>query len=319
MSHVHVSLGRRQFVLGAAALAAGAASPDGLGAPSATRVARRQSPALTRPLGELEVVALRDAHGPFPLTRVAVFPQATDGDWQRAEALDPGAFGPELEWRLDFTCFAIRRHGGRITLVDAGIGPAGSPATWAPLPGRLPTVLTENGIDVDDVDTVVLTHVHEDHVGWTVTDRGTPMFPHARYVVQRAEITALADGAVLDYAVRPLQEAGQLHEVDGAVRLSGGRSGRISVVPTPGHTAGHQSVLVEGSERDVVITGDVLVHAVQLANPEVGYRFETSQETARQTRRSVLADARERRALLATNHLTTPFVDMAEAPTHGAP
>lgn len=312
MSHLHITLGRRQFVLGTTALAAGAVLPDGAGGSAARHVIHRARSAVTQSLGGLEVVALRDAHGAFPLTRDVVFPQATEHDWQRAEAIDPGAFGPGLEWRLDFTCFAIRRRGGRITLVDAGIGPDGSPATWAPLPGRLPDVLTENGIEVDDVDTVVLTHVHEDHVGWTVTAAGTPMFPHARYIVQRAEITALPDGAVREYAIRPLQEAGRLHEIDGAVRLygksAGNPAGRITVVPTPGHTVGHQSVLVEGGEREVVITGDVLVHAVQLANPDVGYEFEQSQETARRTRRSLITDALERHALLATNHLTQPFV-----------
>lgn len=312
MSHVHIALGRRQFVLGAAALATSFKLPDGAGGRAAGRTIHRSRAAITQSLGGLDVVALRDAHGAFPLTRDLVFPQATDEDWQRAQAVDSGAFGAGLEWRLDFTCFVIRRQGGRITLVDAGIGPADAPARWAPLPGRLPSVLAENGIEVDDVDTVVLTHVHEDHVGWTVTAEGTPMFPHARYIVQRAEIAALTDGAVLDYALRPLQDAGRLHEVDGPVRLFGGTpaspTGRVTVVPTPGHTVGHQSVLVEGSERDVMITGDVLVHAVQLVNPEVGYRFEASQETARHTRRSVLADARERRAVLATNHLTEPFV-----------
>lgn len=308
MSHFHITLGRRQFVLGATALAAGAVLPDGSGGTAVRHVIHRARSAVTQSLGGLEVLALRDAHGAFPLTRDVVFPQATEEDWQRAEAVDPGAFGPELEWRLDFTCFAIRRRGGRITLVDAGIGPDGSPATWAPLPGRLPAVLTENGIEVDDVDTVVLTHVHEDHVGWTVTAEGAPMFPHARYIVQQAEIAALPDGAVRDYAIRPLQEARRLHEIDGTMRLHGGAAGRVTVVPTPGHTVGHQSVLVEGGDREVVITGDVVVHAVQLVNPDVGYEFEQSQETARHTRRSLIADARERQALLATNHLTQPFV-----------
>jgi glyoxylase-like metal-dependent hydrolase (beta-lactamase superfamily II) len=137
------------------------------------------------------------------------------------------------------------------------------------------------------------------------------MFPAARYVVQRDEVAALTDAAVVEYAVQPLLDAGRLHQVDGVVGLTSGPAGRIIVVPTPGHTVGHQSVLVESGDRQVVITGDVLAHAVQLVDPDVGYVFEHAQETARRTRVNLIADARDRRAVLATNHLTTPFIDPA--------
>jgi glyoxylase-like metal-dependent hydrolase (beta-lactamase superfamily II) len=80
------------------------------------------------------------------------------------------------------------------------------------------------------------------------------------------------------------------------------------VVPTPGHTVGHQSVLVEGHGDQVVVTGDVLVHAVQLVDPDVGYVFEDDAAIAVASRRRLLARARHQRALLATAHLTQPFV-----------
>src|SRR5690606_33137376 len=128
---------------------------------------------------------------------------------------------------------------------------------------------------------------------------------------------------MLGYAVRPLQSAGQLHAVDGAVVLSGdtatptrrtpvGRRGdRIRVVPTPGHTPGHQSVLVEGGRNDqVVVTGDVLVHAAQIADPDVAYRYEAIQSLARRTRLGLLASARRDRVVLATAHLNRPFVEV---------
>jgi len=73
---------------------------------------------------------------------------------------------------------------GRVTLVDVGIGAEGSPAWWAPVPGRLVEALDEVGIVVPDVDTVVLTHLHEDHCGGVVDGSGSPVFPEARHVVQ---------------------------------------------------------------------------------------------------------------------------------------
>lgn len=264
--------------------------------------------------GAYEVMALLDASGPFTLaTPEQAFPNATAEDWRRAELVDPGAFGGDGLWHLDFHCFAIRRPGGRFVLVDAGVGPEESPAApWAPVPGRLPELLPAAGIDRADVDTVVLTHLHEDHVGWSVLPDGTPMFPDARYVVQQREVADLeaqGDEAILNYVVRPLRRTGQLHEVGGRVRLMHtGADNRITLLPTPGHTVGHQSVLVEGGRRDIVVTGDALVHAVQLVDPGVAYAFERDRAVARQTREELFADAEDRDALLATAHLTRPFV-----------
>ncbi|MFI1936059.1 MBL fold metallo-hydrolase [Streptomyces purpureus] len=260
-----------------------------------------------------QVVALLDASGTFFKPARDAFPDADDGDWARAALLDPGAAGPDGAWRLDFRCFAVARPGGRWVLVDAGVGPAQGPgADWCPVPGRLPQALGEAGIDPADVETVVLTHLHEDHVGWTWGPDGLPCFPDARYVVQRAETRALdpAD-PVWNWTVEPLRRSGQLHEVDGRHRLATG----LDLIPTPGHTPGHQSVLVRQPDgRDVMITGDALVHAVQWGNPAVTYAHERDPDTARLSRRTLLTEAADRGAVLATAHLTRSFVEPVPAP-----
>jgi glyoxylase-like metal-dependent hydrolase (beta-lactamase superfamily II) len=259
------------------------------------------------------VIALLDATGPFTLGPLeATFPEATEDDWRRAAELDPDAAGADGGWHLAFRCFAIRRPAGRFVLVDAGVGHAGSPAAdWAPAPGRLPEALTAAGIDVGDVDTVVLTHLHGDHVGWTVGPDGAPMFPNARYVVQDVELHVLETSGIeslLDAIVRPLRRAGQLDPIEGRAELTHAAGQRVTLLPTPGHTPGHQSVLVESDAGDVLITGDVAVHAVQLVNPEVSYAYESYPPAARQTRHTLLAAATTRSALLATAHLNQPFV-----------
>jgi glyoxylase-like metal-dependent hydrolase (beta-lactamase superfamily II) len=288
---------RRAFLLAGAVLGVGAALPGR--AEAVTRQA-------TERVGELEVTALLDAAGPFPVTRQRWFPAATEADWAAAQRIDPGAFGPNDTWRLNFQCFVIRRPCGRSVLVDLGIGPVGGPASgWAPVPGHLMEELAAARIDPDSIDTVVLTHLHEDHYGAAVTADGTPMFRNARYVVQRSELSTLPPGdAAWSYVVDPVRRTGQLQEVDGCTRLTTG----VTVIPMPGHTAGHQSVVVESRGREMIITGDVLVHAVQLANPSVGYWFEADQGVAATTRQELLAMARRRHARLATMHLTRPFV-----------
>ncbi len=262
--------------------------------------------------GPFEVIALLDASGPFFLPAADAFTGATTETWDRARLIDPGAFGRDGAWRLDFRCFAIRLPAGGVALVDAGVGPEESPASsWAPVPGQLPTRLAAAGIDHADVRLVVLTHLHEDHFGWSVSQAGVPNFPNARYVVQRTEITALEradDDVVLSYVVEPLRHTGQLDVVDGTVRLASHDSGTVTAIPTPGHTPGHQSVVVRDPAHQVVITGDVLVHAVQLADREVAYRFEADQDTARRSRHALLDDAGQHPTWLATAHLTRPFV-----------
>ncbi|MDY0811254.1 MBL fold metallo-hydrolase [Kitasatospora purpeofusca] len=310
--------GRRRMLRGALAVAGAVAlRPLVAATPAAAEPAGATSGAATgavvvRRFGRYEVLALLDAHGPFPGTAQAAFPDATATDWERARRLDPAAFGPGDTWELDFRCYAVRRPGGRVTLVDTGIGPVGSPASgWAPVPGRLPAVLARAGIAKADVETVVLTHLHEDHYGWSVTPEGVPVFPNARYLVQHAEVAALGPTRTArTYVIEPLLRAGQLDEVDGRTVLAGRASpggGAITLLPTPGHTPGHQSVLVDGGGDRLLLTGDVLVHAVQLATPGVRYLFEADPETARHSREQLLAEARRTGALLGTAHLNRPF------------
>ena len=185
-------------------------------------------------VGPFSVVSVIDASGVLAVTGPEAFPSASEADWAAARLLDPEAFGPDLRWALDFRCVAIRRPDGRVTLVDVGIGAEGSPAGWAPLPGRLVAALGEVGIAVGDVDTVVLTHLHEDHCGGVVDGSGSPVFPDARHVVQAVEIASLRaepDLTIWSYAVEPLLAAGLLDEVDGRVALTLRSHGRPHARP----------------------------------------------------------------------------------------
>lgn len=189
-----------------------------------------------RTIGSITVTALADGEGPFFQPREEAFPDATAEHWRAADERDPAAVTDDGRWWLQFRCFALRAGDGPVTLVDAGIGPAGSPAaSWAPVPGRLPAELAAAGIDPADVRTVVLTHLHTDHVGWAVTGTaGTPWFGNADYLVQRAELDALGSvnpelGAGL---IAPLRAAGQLRVLDGDTPLTPG----VRVLSTPGHT-----------------------------------------------------------------------------------
>ncbi|WP_409055259.1 MBL fold metallo-hydrolase [Streptomyces sp. SYP-A7185] len=282
-------------------------------------------------IGSTEIIALADGEGPFFAPRAEAFPEATAAQWDEVDRYDPGAVDAEGRWRLQFRAYAIRGEQG-LTVVDAGIGPADGPArSWAPVPGVLPHSLAAAGIDPADVDTVVLTHLHTDHVGWAVVTEAAvpsvsvtaggpadgaassggaagdrrPYFPNAEYLLQRAEFDAIdtLNPQLRQCLTDPLAAAGQLRLLDGDTPLRAGRA-----VATPGHTPGHQSVLVADGRELALVTGDLLVHALQLLHPDLAYAHEADPEVARHSRERMLRRETATTLHLATPHLTEPFV-----------
>jgi N-acyl homoserine lactone hydrolase len=150
--------------------------------------------------------------------------------------------GPRLGQRGDVMAYAIRR-GGRSILVDTGIGrgDAAIDARFSPTGEALAESLAAHDIDVDGVETVVNSHLHFDHCGQNA------LFPGIPILVQEAEWLAAQSP---DYTVAAwVQFPGATYRpVDGDHDLGSG----IGIVATPGHTPGHQSVVVQ-LERDLVV------------------------------------------------------------------
>lgn len=234
----------------------------------------------------VEVLPLCDAVGPMGESIRRPLPEMFPG----------GRHGESDDWVLHFHCYLLRDTSGRTVLVDTGVGPEGSPASsWAPVPGALGAELARVGTAPEEVDAVVITHLHSDHASGAVAD-GVPAFPNARHLLQRAEID-LADEGVLDHVVRPLGE--RVQALDGHAEVFPG----IRILHTPGHTPGHQVVQV----GNLVLTGDVVLHPLQLADPGVPYLYDDDPELAAVTRAELLERVRSERGTIATAHFAEPF------------
>ncbi|MEU5884514.1 MBL fold metallo-hydrolase [Spirillospora sp. NPDC047279] len=252
----------------------------------------------------IEIIPLLDAIGPMGgelrLPPAELFPGAR---WEGVRETHPAAFGPEGEWVLHFYCFLIRTPTGQNILVDAGLGPLDSPAaSWAPVPGDLVNALARIGVSPSEIGTVVLTHLHSDHASGAVAG-GVPVFPNARHLVQSDELAWLKDGAppLLPAVIDPLARAGLLDVRRTDVRLALD----VHLIRTSGHTPGHQSVMIGNDE--MLISGDILHHPVQLTDPSITYLYDEDPEAARATRTALLTRLRESGGVLAAPHLPAPF------------
>lgn len=234
-------------------------------------------------------------------------------------------FAPHLDWLqphfldarnsmlLSIHTFVIKtRH--HTVLVDTCIGNhkenAGFPQ-WNGRKGRYLEDLARVGCDPDSIDFVFCTHMHVDHTGWNTRlhdGRWVPTFQNARYLFNRAEWDALSDhpGAheqeVLRQNILPIVEANQVEWVDGGW----GIDDAISLLPTPGHTAGHCSVGISSGGSRAVITGDMMIHPVQIAEPGWQQSADADKAQAIATRTSFVDEHCDSDVLILGTHFNTP-------------
>jgi glyoxylase-like metal-dependent hydrolase (beta-lactamase superfamily II) len=199
-------------------------------------------------------------------------------------------------WWLPVNVVLVRT-GGTTVLVDTGLGPP--PREFMPqADARLLRELARIGIQVEDVDLVVHTHLHVDHVGWDGS------FPNARYVVHEADWSyfmteeSLASRPHLRAKVEPLYEGAVVELVAGEVEILPG----IRLVPTPGHTPGHVSVRFDAPDRPLAVLGDVVVHQAQLGDPGLVYVSDHDPSLAARTRRAWLGQLADEGADVIVSH-----------------
>lgn len=233
--------------------------------------------------------------------------------------VDPARFFPDLDqwpldrdawyWKAPYVCdgrltvdmggFLVRSK-GRVIVIDTGIGNDKNRPNphfdhrsddWLSLFSRL-------GLTPDDVNTVIFTHLHLDHVGFATTWDGTtwrPTFPNADYLVSATELAFWTGdegapefarlGRYLDDSVIPLDRTGQLISTDGVVEVTD----EIRLVPAPGHTPGNVYVEVRSAGKRALFVGDMVHHALQLAFPGWSTDFCIDYSHAAEARHRVLA------------------------------
>jgi len=169
------------------------------------------------------------------------------------------------------------------------------------------------GLTVDDIDYVMCTHLHVDHVGWnTRLDNGrwVPTFPKAKYVMADRELAHWTQKEKDDPAsvpwitdsVLPIVEAKRAQIVASDFVLNES----VQFIPTPGHTIDHYSVLVGQPGQDALITGDMIHSPIQGKYPELGMRADYDSPQAGQTRRKVFDRFCDASTIMCITHFPSP-------------
>lgn len=212
---------------------------------------------------------------------------------------------------LSFHAFLVESDGAKI-VVDTCIGNDKERAIpdWQQRNGTFLNDLAARGAPRESIDFVLCTHLHVDHVGWnTMLDKGrwVPTFPNARYLIGKdewacwkSEESPFVAEAKQDSIV-PVLESGLADLVETDHRLTPD----VRLIPTPGHTPGHVSVLIESRGERAVITGDLFHHPCQFARPNWPDSADVDTKQAARTRATFMQEFSEGTLVLGT-HFASP-------------
>ncbi len=212
------------------------------------------------------------------------------------------------EWKSPYICMIINT-GKHLVLVDTGADGID------PNTGKLLQNLQTEGIKPQDIDTVILTHGHPDHIGGNTDGEGKPAFPGARYVMWKDEWDFWTSGQaelkldkhvkedILKYARRDLPPIrDQLDLVDNEKEIVPG----IYAITAPGHTHGHMALSISSKGEQLLCISDAVLHPIHLEYPEWYAAVDFSPEQVVTTRRKLLERAENEKALTFAFHLPFP-------------
>ena len=265
-------------------------------------------------IGEVEVARIVEVNA-WEDDITMLLPDATPAFVQQFKWLQPHFATPDGKMILSFQAFVLRSR-GKTFMIDTCIGNDRQREfdVFTNMQTSFLADLDTAGFPAAQIDGVLCTHLHFDHVGWNTRkegDRWVPTFPQARYYFGREEYAPWQHlretggyhhvDHLLD-SVDPIVQAGLADFIDPDFQLTD----EVSLIPTPGHTPGHVSVLIRSAGQQAIITGDMMHHPIQLAVPATHGRFDMDAERGAQTRVDFVNRYTDTPTLIIGSHFSDP-------------
>jgi glyoxylase-like metal-dependent hydrolase (beta-lactamase superfamily II) len=217
---------------------------------------------------------------------------------------------PEQARGIPVTCLYVQT-GKHNVMIDTGEGPGDNTTT-----GKLLENLKANGINIEDIDTVINTHAHIDHLGGNTDLKGNANFPNARYVIYKKEWDYWQGRIKLKPGEELKNETMHIPVVRRALTSIEDRYDLIKedvdivpgvrYVPVPGHTPGNTMVVLTSEKKQLFIVGDLLHETAEFNQPDLWAYWDTSPEEATRTRAEVVSRAVATKALVFIGHFPFP-------------
>lgn len=272
-------------------------------------------------LGDVEVIRIVEWRKQF-LPAPDVFPDIHANVWKsNKDWLAPDHWEPDSNRTVIALQAWILRSGGRTILVDTNAGSGRERPGMAPYFDQCQSdfldILAQAGIHPQDIDIVVNTHLHVDHVGWNTTDMDgewIPTFPHAQYLIPAADDAHYGpdntsgknlqkvDRLIYEDSIAPIHHAGQALLWDGLHHIDE----HLTLESAPGHTPGSSVLRLSSKSERAVFAGDVLHSPLQILEPCCSSSFCTNPQQAATTRHRILGRAADEHELLIPGHFAGP-------------
>lgn len=298
---MRMSLSRRAALTGAAALPLAATAAPLLAASESTGA--EMPIARSFKLGDMQVTTLLDGSALRDGPKEIFGGNASDAEFAK---VSEEHFIPHDKTQFYFTPTLVNT-GSELVLFDTGLGQGG-----------LKRALAAAGVAPEDIDIVVITHMHPDHIGGLMAD-GAPAFANARYVMGAVEYNFWSAmdagnrvGDLVAKNVTPLAEKASF--IDDGARVASG----ITALASFGHTPGHMCFVLESGGQQLVLTADLANHYVwSFANPDWIVSFDTDKAAATASRRRVLGMLAADKMPMIGYHMPFPAAGFVETRGEG--
>ena len=226
-------------------------------------------------IGSLDVTPISDGFFKMPPAYFGV------DDWGQHASLA----GPDGMLEVPIGCFLVR-NGDFTVLIDAGLGPIETPQFGG---GNLPKGLADAGVKPEDIDLILLTHLHLDHIGWTVQNDSV-YFPNATIRFGEQDLGQFVHTETPDQFSAPVVEkllaAGKVDPITADGEIAAG----ISTLHAPGHTLGHRCVVLSSGDERALLLGDAVTCPVQLEESDWGAMSDIDPEMSKRTREALFQE-----------------------------